>query len=521
MFLPQVVKSARVMKAAVAHLVPYIEAEQRASGTTQAKGKMILATVKGDVHDIGKNIVSVVLQCNNFEVVNLGVMVPAQQILQAAKDHNADIIGLSGLITPSLEEMAHVAREMERDEWCRCRQIPLLIGGATTSRVHTAVKIAPHYSGPVIWVPDASRSVPVAQSLTSDPAQKGVYLGDLFKDYAKLRERHAAKNPAKILSLEAARANAATIDLTQPVPVPRALGRRVLKSYPLNEIAQCIDWTPFFQTWDLAGPFPAILDDAVVGDQARQVYVDGRAMLSRLIENRRLTAHAVFVLLPARRTAPEDITVYADESLLQPLLTWHGLRQQTEKPRGEPNKCLADYLVPLSLAPDAPRDYLGGFAVGIHGAETLAQEYEAKGDDYNAILVKALADRLAEAFAERLHQRVRTEFWGYAAAETLSNAELIAEKYQGIRPAPGYPACPDHSVKEPLFGLLNAADIDMRLTENLAMLPAAAVSGFYFWRPEAQYFNLGPIGTDQCDSYIQRVGCTKEEAERRLAPLLP
>ncbi|MGA1252938.1 MAG: vitamin B12 dependent-methionine synthase activation domain-containing protein, partial [Burkholderiaceae bacterium] len=514
MFLPQVVKSARVMKAAVAHLVPYIEAEQKASGTTQAKGKMILATVKGDVHDIGKNIVSVVLQCNNFEVVNLGVMVPAQQILQAAKDHNADIIGLSGLITPSLEEMAHVAREMERDEWCRCRQIPLLIGGATTSRVHTAVKIAPHYSGPVIWVPDASRSVPVAQSLTSDATQKGAYLGEVLKDYAKLRERHAAKNPAKMLSLEAARANAATIDPTQPVPVPRALGRRVLKSYPLEEIAQAIDWTPFFQTWDLAGPFPAILEDAVVGAQARQVYADGKAMLARLIEGRRLNAHGVFVLLPARRTAPEDITLYADESLTQPVLTWHGLRQQTEKPRGEPNKCLADYVA-------TARDYLGGFAVGIHGAEKIARAYEAKGDDYNAILVKALADRLAEAFAERLHQRIRTEFWGYAAQESLTNAELIAEKYQGIRPAPGYPACPDHAVKAGLFALLNAADIDMQLTENLAMLPAAAVSGFYFWRPEAQYFTLGPIGPDQRDSYFQRVGCTKEEANRRLAPLLP
>jgi 5-methyltetrahydrofolate--homocysteine methyltransferase len=514
MFLPQVVKSARVMKAAVAHLVPYIEAEQKASGTTQAKGKMILATVKGDVHDIGKNIVSVVLQCNNFEVVNLGVMVPAQQILQAAKDHNADIIGLSGLITPSLEEMAHVAREMERDDWCRCRQIPLLIGGATTSRVHTAVKIAPHYSGPVIWVPDASRSVPVAQSLTSDAAQKGAYLGEVLKDYAKLRERHAAKNPTKMLSLEAARANAATIDLTQPAPVPRALGRRVLKSYPLDEIAQCIDWTPFFQTWDLAGPFPAILEDVVVGVQARQVYADGKAMLTRLIEGRRLTAHGVFVLLPARRSGPEDITLFADESLQQPVLTWHGLRQQTEKPRGEPNKCLADYVAPA-------RDYLGGFAVGIHGAEKIAQDYETKGDDYNAILVKALADRLAEAFAERLHQRIRTEFWGYAAQESLTNAELIAEKYQGIRPAPGYPACPDHSVKQELFALLNAADIDMRLTENLAMLPAAAVSGFYFWRPEAQYFNLGPIGLDQRDSYVQRVGCTQDEAGRRLAPLLP
>jgi len=524
MFLPQVVKSARVMKAAVAHLVPFIEEEQKASGTTQAKGKIIIATVKGDVHDIGKNIVSVVLQCNNFEVVNLGVMVPAQQILQAAREHNADIIGLSGLITPSLEEMATVAREMERDEWCRCRQIPLLIGGATTSRIHTAVKIAPSYSGPVIWVPDASRSVPVAQSLTSDAAQRGAYLGDVMRDYQKLRERHAAKTATPLLTLDQARANAPTVDFKKHVPpTPKALGRRVLKSYDLNELVDTIDWTPFFQTWDLAGSFPAILDDEVVGLQARQVYADGKAMLARLIEGRRLTAHGAFVLLPARRTAPEDITVYADESLQQPVLTWHGLRQQTEKPRGEPNKCLADYVAPVTSTSSTPetRDYLGGFAVGIHGAEKIAQDYETKGDDYNAILVKALADRLAEAFAERLHQRIRMEFWGYAAHESLSNAELIAEKYQGIRPAPGYPACPDHAVKQDLFALLNAADIDMKLTENLAMLPAAAVSGFYFWRPEAQYFNLGPIGLDQRDSYVQRVGCTKEEADRRLAPLLP
>jgi 5-methyltetrahydrofolate--homocysteine methyltransferase len=301
MFLPQVVKSARVMKAAVAHLVPFIEAEQAASGTSQAKGKMILATVKGDVHDIGKNIVSVVLQCNNFEIVNLGVMVPAQQILQAAKEHNADLIGLSGLITPSLEEMSHVAREMERDDWCRCKQIPLLIGGATTSRIHTAVKIAPHYSGPVIWVPDASRSVPVAQALTSDAAQKGAYLGEVIRDYAKLRERHAAKAAAKMLTLDQARAHAPSIEMA-PAPVPKAMGRRVLKSYPLEELVDTIDWTPFFQTWDLAGPYPAILEDAVVGEQARQVYADGKAMLAKLIDGRKLTANGVFALLPARRT---------------------------------------------------------------------------------------------------------------------------------------------------------------------------------------------------------------------------
>ena len=518
MFLPQVVKSARVMKAAVAHLVPFIEEEQKASGTTQAKGKIIIATVKGDVHDIGKNIVSVVLQCNNFEVVNLGVMVPAQQILQAAKDHNADIIGLSGLITPSLEEMSYVAKEMERDDWCRCKQIPLLIGGATTSRVHTAVKIAPNYSGPVIWVPDASRSVPVAQSLTSDAAQKGAYLGELLRDYQKLRERHAAKTATPLLTLDQARANAPKIDFQNTMPPkPKAIGRRVLKSYDLNELVDTIDWTPFFQTWDLAGPFPAILEDEIVGAQARQVYADGKAMLAKLVSQRKLTANGVFGLFPAQRTAPEDITIYADEAKTTALLTWVGLRQQTQKPSGEFNKALADY-----VADDASgvRDYLGCFAVSIEGAEKLAQDYEAKGDDYNAILVKAIADRLAESFAERLHQRVRTEFWGYAGHEALSNDELIKEKYQGIRPAPGYPSCPDHTVKVDLFRVLNAAEIGMSLTENLAMIPASAVSGFYFWHPESQYFNLGTIGDDQLKDYAQRAGVSEDEARSRLSPAL-
>ena len=516
MFLPQVVKSARVMKAAVAHLVPFIEAEQAASGTSQAKGKMILATVKGDVHDIGKNIVSVVLQCNNFEIVNLGVMVPAQQILQAAKEHNADLIGLSGLITPSLEEMSHVAREMERDDWCRCKQIPLLIGGATTSRIHTAVKIAPHYSGPVIWVPDASRSVPVAQALTSDAAQKGAYLGEVIRDYAKLRERHAAKAAAKMLTLDHARAHAPSVEMT-PAPVPKAMGRRVLKSYPLEELVDTIDWTPFFQTWDLAGPYPAILEDAVVGEQARQVYADGKAMLAKLIDGRKLTANGVFALLPARRTGPEDITIYTDETLATPVLTWHGLRQQTEKPSGEFNKCLADYVAPLEA--NLP-DYIGCFAVGVHGADALAADYEGKGDDYNAILVKALADRLAESFAERLHQRIRTEFWAYQPQENLSNEDLIAERYQGIRPAPGYPACPDHAVKAAMFEVLQAQDIQMSLTENLAMLPASAVSGFYLWRPESQYFNLGPIGEDQLADYAQRAKVSDRDARSRLATVL-
>ena len=517
MFLPQVVKSARVMKAAVAHLVPFIEEEQKASGNVQAKGKIIIATVKGDVHDIGKNIVSVVLQCNNFEVVNLGVMVPAQQILQAAKEHDADIIGLSGLITPSLEEMAHVAKEMERDDWCRCKQIPLLIGGATTSRIHTAVKIAPNYSGPVIWVPDASRSVPVAQSLTSDAAQKGAYLGEVMRDYQKLRERHAAKTTAPLLTLAQARANAPSIDfVAHPPPTPKALGRRVLKSYDLQELVDTIDWTPFFQTWDLAGPFPAILDDDVVGAQARQVYADGKAMLARLVSGRKLTANGVFGLFPAQRTGPEDITLF-DPSTQAPVLTWVGLRQQTQKPSGESNKSLADYVVPKE---QGLPDHLGCFAVCIDGAEKLAQEYETKGDDYNAILVKALADRLAESFAERLHQRVRTEFWGYAPNEHLSNEDLIKERYQGIRPAPGYPSCPDHTVKAAVFNLLRADEIGMHLTENLAMVPASAVSGFYFWHPESQYFNLGTIGEDQLQDYAQRAGINENTARSRLAPVL-
>jgi len=518
MFLPQVVKSARVMKAAVAHLVPFIEEEQRASGTTQAKGKIIIATVKGDVHDIGKNIVSVVLQCNNFEVVNLGVMIPAQQILQAARDHDADIIGLSGLITPSLEEMAHVAREMERDDWCRCKRIPLLIGGATTSRVHTAVKIAPHYSGPVIWVPDASRSVPVAQSLTSDAGQKQAYLGELLRDYRKIRERHAAKTATPILSLAKARANAPVIDFSASAPPrPKALGRRVLKAYDLNELADTIDWTPFFQTWDLAGSFPAILDDEVVGAQARQVYADGKNLLSRLIGQRKLSANGVFGLFRAQRTAPEDITLYADDDLSRPLLTWNGLRQQTEKPAGEANKCLADVVAPDD---SGVADYAGMFAVCITGAESLATSYEAAGDDYNAILVKALADRLAEAFAERLHQRVRKEFWAYAPAESLSNEDLIAERYQGIRPAPGYPSCPDHSIKSDLFRVLRAHEIGMQLTENLAMVPASSVSGFYLWHPQSSYFNLGPINDEQLQDYCSRAGIAEDEGRRRLAPCL-
>jgi len=517
MFLPQVVKSARVMKAAVAHLVPFIEAEQAASGQVQARGKMVLATVKGDVHDIGKNIVSVVLQCNNFDVVNMGVMIPAQQILAAAKEQQADLIGLSGLITPSLEEMAHVAREMERDDWCRSRQIPLLIGGATTSRVHTAVKIAPHYSGPVIWVPDASRSVPVAQSLTSDAAQRTDFLTAHTADYEMIRARHAARQATPLLTLGKARANAGPSPVTSHAPRPHQLGRQVVRSQSLRALVPFIDWTPFFQTWDLAGPYPAILTDPIVGEQARAVYADAQSMLERLLNERRLMAHAVFTLLPARRTGPEDITLFADESLQRPVLTWVGLRQQTEKPQGTFNKCLADL---VAGAETGLRDYLGGFAVCVHGAESLSQDYERRGDDYSAIMVKALADRLAEAFAEQLHLHVRRDAWGYAASEDLSTDALIQEAYQGIRPAPGYPACPDHSVKSALFELLEAGEVGLALTESLAMLPASSVSGFYFWRPEAAYFNVGPIGADQLEDYAGRLAISEAEARRRLAPLL-
>ena len=441
MFLPQVVKSARVMKQAVAHLLPYIEAEklaQEAAGQdVKAKGKIVIATVKGDVHDIGKNIVTVVLQCNNFEVVNMGVMVPCHEILAKAKEENADIIGLSGLITPSLEEMQYVAAEMEKDPYFRERQMPLLIGGATCSRVHTAVKIAPHYSGPVVYVPDASRSVGVAQGLLSEQAAK--FITDLNADYAKVREQHAGKKQTPMWTLAQARANKTPIDWSKGVPpAPKFIGRRVFKNYDLAEIAQYIDWGPFFQTWDLAGPFPAILDDEVVGEQARKVHADGLAMLQKIIDGRWVTANAVMGLYPANSVNDDDIALYADASRQQVAMTWHGLRQQTEKQRIQgvlrPSRCLADFVAPRGEG----NDHVGLFAVtaGI-GADKRAEAFEAAHDDYSAIMLKSLADRLAEALAECLHKKVRTDLWGYAPAETLSNEELIAEKYQGIRPAPG------------------------------------------------------------------------------------
>ncbi len=525
MFLPQVVKSARVMKQAVAHLIPYIEEEKRqqeaAGQDVRAKGKIVIATVKGDVHDIGKNIVTVVLQCNNFEVVNMGVMVPCHEILARAKVEGADIVGLSGLITPSLEEMQYVASEMQKDEHFRVKKIPLLIGGATTSRVHTAVKIAPHYEGPVVYVPDASRSVGVAQSLLSSE-QAAKFITDIEADYEKVRQLHASKKQTPLWPLAKARANKTPIDWSAYTPPqPKFIGRRVFRNFDLAELAKYIDWGPFFQTWDLAGPFPAILKDEIVGSEAVRVLSDGQRMLKRLIEGRWLTANAVMGLWPANSVNDDDIQLYTDESREQVALTWYGLRQQTEKQAVDgvmrPSRSLADFVAPKGVA----RDYVGAFAVtaGI-GADVKEQYFLKDLDDYSAIMLKALADRLAEAFAECLHQRVRLDLWGYAAGETLSNEDMIAEKYQGIRPAPGYPACPDHSVKGDLFHLLHAEEIGMGLTESLAMTPAASVSGFYLSHPDSKYFNVGRIGRDQLEDQARRRGAETAQLERLLAPNL-
>ncbi len=526
MFLPQVVKSARVMKQAVAHLLPYIEAEKdaliEAGGEARAKGKIVIATVKGDVHDIGKNIVTVVLQCNNFEVVNMGVMVPCHDILARAKAEGADIIGLSGLITPSLEEMQYVAAEMQRDDYFRIRKIPLLIGGATCSRVHTAVKISPHYEGPVVYVPDASRSVSVCSDLLSDD-RAAAYIAELKADYDKVREQHANKKTTPLVTLAAARANKTPVDWANyAAPTPKFIGRRVFRNQDLAELAACIDWAPFFQTWDLAGAYPAILTDDIVGESARRVLSDGQRMLKRLIDGRWLTANGVIGLFPANSVGDDDIEIYADESRTEVLMTWHGLRMQTERPVVDgvrrPNRCLADHIAPKG---SGVADHIGLFAVtaGI-GTEKKEKQFLDDHDDYSAIMLKALADRLAEAFAERMHQRVRTDFWGYAADENLSATDLIAEKYQGIRPAPGYPACPDHTVKAAMFKTLGCGDIGMALTESWAMTPAASVSGFYIAHPEAAYFNVGKIGDDQLTNWAKRNALSREDAQRALAPLL-
>ena len=517
MFLPQVVKSARVMKQAVAHLIPYIEAEKLRSGDTSTKGKIVMATVKGDVHDIGKNIVTVVLQCNNFEVVNMGVMVPCQQILDTAREHNADVIGLSGLITPSLEEMAHVAKEMERQGF----KIPLLIGGATTSRVHTAVKIEPNYpSGPTVYVNDASRAVGVCSNLLSSTLRDS-YVAEIKADYAVAREQHEGKkSKASYVTLAEARAHGLKTDWKKYIPPkPKLPGVHKLENYPLNILVDFIDWTPFFQAWELAGRYPKILQDEVVGEEARKLFADAKAMLNKIVQEKWLSANAVFGLFPANTVNNDDIEIYADDSRTKVAMIWHNLRQQTKKPADIPNYCLADYIAPKE---SKVKDYIGAFAVttGI-GIDARVAEFERQNDDYNAIMLKSLADRLAEAFAEHLHLRMRREFWGYAADEGLSNDEIIAEKYRGIRPAPGYPACPEHTEKGPLFDLLQAPkNAGITITESFAMLPTAAVSGFYFSHPQAQYFATGKVDKEQAIDYAKRKGMTLEEAERWLAPVL-
>ncbi|KAA0209767.1 MAG: methionine synthase [Proteobacteria bacterium] len=534
MFLPQVVKSARVMKQAVAHLVPFIEEEKRqleASGAdVSSRGRVVVATVKGDVHDIGKNIVTVVLQCNNFEVVNMGVMVPCSELLARAKEENADIVGLSGLITPSLEEMAYVAKEMERDPWFRERKVPLLIGGATTSRVHTAVKVAPNYSGPVVYVPDASRSVPVVQGLMS-AEQRDEFLAALAADYERVRAQHASKKAPNLVPLAQARANRLPFDWLHAgpdggpyrPPKPRFIGRREFRNFDLAEIAAFIDWGPFFQTWDLHGAFPALLEDEVVGESARRVYSDGKSMLRRVIEGRWLTANGVAGFLPANTVNDDDIEIYTDETRTEVAFTWRNLRQQTAKREGVANKCLADFIAPKYIdgKPSGIADYIGMFAVtaGL-GIEKKLAEFTRLLDDYSVIMLEAIADRMAEAFAECLHARVRRDLWGYAAGETLSNEELIAEKYRGIRPAPGYPACPEHTVKRALFDTLRAEEIGMNLTEHFAMTPASSVSGFYFSHPLADYFAVGRIGEDQLKDCAARAARDEGELRRVLAPVL-
>ncbi|WP_115560477.1 methionine synthase [Xanthomonas arboricola] len=532
MFLPQVVKSARVMKKAVAYLLPYIEAEKLRTGDVgKSNGKIIMATVKGDVHDIGKNIVGVVLACNNFDVVDLGVMVSAQVILDRAREENADLIGLSGLITPSLEEMSHVAREMQRQGF----EIPLLIGGATTSRAHTALKIDPHYAAPTVWVKDASRAVGVAQSLISRDLRQA-FVAANEADYAEIRARHRNRGDAKrLVSLEKARAQRFDGDWANYTPpTPRQPGLHVFDDYPLQELIELIDWTPFFQAWELAGKFPAILSDEIVGTQASELYRDARRMLKQIVDEKWLTAKAVFGLWPANAVGDDVVMLTEpaesgignresqgdasapDHSRFSIPHSLHFLRQQVDKPVDRPDFCLADFIAPKS---SGKQDWIGGVAVtaGI-GIDPHVARFEAAHDDYNSILLKALADRLAEALAERLHQRVRTEFWGYIDNEELDNEALIAERYRGIRPAPGYPACPEHSEKRTLFDLLNAErNTDMSLTESFAMLPTAAVSGYYFSHPKSQYFVVGRLGKEQVADYAKRKGITLALAERWLA----
>ena len=519
MFLPQVVKSARVMKKAVAYLLPYIEAEKLRTGDMgKNNGKIIMATVKGDVHDIGKNIVGVVLRCNNFEVIDLGVMVPAQKILETAIAEQADMIGLSGLITPSLEEMSQVAREMQRQDF----HIPLLIGGATTSRAHTALKIEPHYKAGTVWVKDASRAVGVAQSLVSKELVDE-FLAKVRADYADVRERHRNRGPGKqLVPLAKARAQRFSCDwAAYEPPQPNKPGVTVFDDYDLATIRRYIDWTPFFQAWELAGHYPAILTDAVVGTQASELFRDAQAMLDRIVAEKWLTARAVIGLWPAANVG-DDVEVYRDsgpgtrDSERSVLATLHSLRQQADKPVERPNLCLADFIAPKEFGKP---DWIGGFAVtaGLGIEEHLAR-FQADYDDYSSIILKALADRLAEAFAEHMHERVRREFWGFVPDESLDNEALIAEKYRGIRPAPGYPACPDHTEKTALFALLDVTrNTGIELTEGFSMYPAAAVSGWYYSHPDSQYFVVGRLGKEQVEDYARRKGWTLAEAERWLA----
>ncbi|HOV96147.1 MAG TPA: vitamin B12 dependent-methionine synthase activation domain-containing protein, partial [Thermomonas sp.] len=508
MFLPQVVKSARVMKKAVAYLLPFIEAEKLRTGDAgKSNGKIVMATVKGDVHDIGKNIVGVVLACNNFEVIDLGVMVPAQKILDTAIAENADMIGVSGLITPSLEEMSHVAREMQRQGFT----IPLLIGGATTSRAHTALKIDPHYKSPTVWVKDASRAVGIAQTLLS-PELRGPFMAANDADYADIRQRHRQRDGKRLVTLEKARAHKFTFDWANYTPpAPLQPGLHVFDDYPLQELVDCIDWSPFFNAWELAGKFPAILTDSIVGKQASELYADARAMLKKIVSEKWLTAKAACGFWPAN-TVGDDIVLQKDGADV-----WlRCLRQQADKPIERPNLCLADYIAPQD---SGKQDWVGAFAVttGL-GIEPHLERFRAEHDDYNAILLKSLADRLAEAFAERLHQRVRTELWGYAADEQLSNDDLIAERYQGIRPAPGYPACPEHSEKRVVFDLLKATDnANITLTDHFAMYPAASVSGLYFSHPDSHYFVVGRVSKEQVTDYAKRKGVDLAQAERWLS----
>ncbi|MEH6649774.1 MAG: methionine synthase [Motiliproteus sp.] len=519
MFLPQVVKSARVMKKAVAYLMPFIEEEKakgEQAGTSTSNGKIIMATVKGDVHDIGKNIVGVVLQCNNFEIIDLGVMVPAQKIIDTAISENADLIGLSGLITPSLDEMVHVAKELERQG----HKIPLMIGGATTSKMHTAVKIEPAYSAPTVYVHNASRSVGVASALLSD-SKRDDYTAGIRQEYTEARERHYSKvKDARRVNLTKARENKQPIDWAgYTPPTPNNPGITVLNDYDIAELVPYVDWTPFFHSWELKGRYPQILTHETMGVEATKLFNDAQSMLTDIVNNKRLRARAVIGLFPANQVGDDDIRIFTDESRSEELMTVHQLRQQTQKTSGKHNHCLADYIAPLD---SGKADHIGGFAVttGI-GLDAMVEEFEADHNDYLSIMAKALADRLAEAFAERLHERIRTEFWGYAAGENISNTDRIAEKYQGIRPAPGYPACPDHTEKDLLWTLLDAeANTNITLTESYAMVPTAAVSGWYFSHPDSQYFGVAKIAEDQVEDYALRKGMEMKVMERWLSPNL-